>query len=36
MTPPPRTVLVTGAAGHLGRAVVDGFAGSGDSLVVMG
>lgn len=36
MTPPPRTVLVTGAAGHLGRAVVDAFAARGDRLVLLG
>jgi NAD(P)-dependent dehydrogenase (short-subunit alcohol dehydrogenase family) len=31
-----RTVLITGAAGHLGRAVVDAFAARGDRLVLLG
>lgn len=30
----PRTVLITGAAGNLGRAVADSFARAGDSLVL--
>lgn len=32
----PRTVLITGAAGHLGHAVVDAFAARGDRLVLLG
>lgn len=36
MTHPARTVLITGAAGHLGRAVVEAFAARGDRLVLLG
>lgn len=36
MTAAARTVLITGAAGHLGRAVVHAFAARGDCLVLMG
>jgi NAD(P)-dependent dehydrogenase (short-subunit alcohol dehydrogenase family) len=32
----PRTVLITGAAGHLGGAVADAFAARGDRLVLLG
>jgi NAD(P)-dependent dehydrogenase (short-subunit alcohol dehydrogenase family) len=35
-TTPTRTVLITGAAGHLGRAVVDAFSARGDRLVLLG
>lgn len=31
----PRTVLITGAAGNVGRAVADSFARAGDSLVLL-
>lgn len=34
-TPPPRTVIVTGAAGNLGRAVAQRFAAGGDHLVLL-
>ena len=30
----PRTVLITGAAGGLGRAFAEGFAAAGDRVVV--
>jgi NAD(P)-dependent dehydrogenase (short-subunit alcohol dehydrogenase family) len=36
MTIDPRTVLVTGAAGHLGRAVAEAFAQRGANLVLTG
>lgn len=32
---PPRTVMITGAAGHLGRAVVSAFAAEGANLVLV-
>ncbi len=35
MTAAPRTVMITGAAGHLGRAVVAAFAAEGASLVLV-
>jgi len=31
----PRTVLITGAAGHLGRAVAAHFAAQGDRLALL-
>src|SRR5574337_1432199 len=36
MTIESRTVMITGAAGHLGRAVADAFAADGARLVLVG
>lgn len=36
MSVEPRTVMITGAAGHLGRAVADAFAAEGARLVLVG